>query len=483
MRPAAPLLFTGGFFGGSGASHDLTINYGQPFQVLYDVHNVPGANGALLEISTGGPVPFGTYNPFNNPNGTIRDNNGVDTGSVYFVPVSGTIGFATVNPVSAGLLATLNEVVRVIPTQGGQVAGEGSDVSSVSMNGVLALDGGFVNNGFGVNGNGADGFITSGQQTASGQILTSLETFTQSTNAISKDVETGTNSLFFTNGWGIYGGDLGLFGDSETISPFTTTYNTLHPTAGTVGGSWTPPSPNTLFITEGAANQANDIGAFLAFDTTGASKDNERVYTSNIPSNTFGPIYDVSAPTKGFGSPDYLGIGENTATNTGVLVAGDFNNFCGGPTIETVNLGTGTLGSFTGVGLGVPFGVGVDSTTNKAAVPTVCDNSVGIYNLATDAAVQAHLPGTGNGFYTMADQTAHQFVMTQNVPADFAVNNNAHSVVHVLDENGNLNKSLEDFFFFNSFLTINANNLQVNPSTRQGYVFGPGQQQLEPFHY
>jgi hypothetical protein len=43
--------------------------------------------------------------------------------------------------------------------------------------------------------------------------------------------------------------------------------------------------------------------------------------------------------------------------------------------------------------------------------------------------------------------------------------------------------TLERFFFFNSFLTIGANNLQLNPATRTGWTLGPGQQELETFSY
>jgi hypothetical protein len=43
--------------------------------------------------------------------------------------------------------------------------------------------------------------------------------------------------------------------------------------------------------------------------------------------------------------------------------------------------------------------------------------------------------------------------------------------------------TLERFFFFNSFLTIGANNVQLNPATRTAWTLGPGQQQLAPFGY
>jgi hypothetical protein len=53
----------------------------------------------------------------------------------------------------------------------------------------------------------------------------------------------------------------------------------------------------------------------------------------------------------------------------------------------------------------------------------------------------------------------------------------------VMDEQGNVLANIEQFFFFNTFLTIGANNLQLNPATRSAWTLGPGQQQLEPFTY
>lgn len=479
-RPAAPLLASNG----SAPGHFLEIPYGDSFQVSYNVSNVPGATGAALEISAAGPTAWRIYNPFNNPNGSEKDNNGVDAGSVYYAAGGGVSGTITLNAKTIGLDPTMNHVVRVIPMKGGVAAGEGSDVSTVTMDGVFASDGGFVNNGFGVNGSGLDGFITSGQQTASGQILTSLDTFDQTNNSIVQTVASGSNSVYFTNGWGIYGGDIGLYGLFSESSQLSN-YNLLNTVAaGNVGNAWTPPfSQSTFIISEGAANQANDNAAFIAYDTTGAKNDNYRVFTSQIASNTFSPAYDVSAPLATFGLPSVFGFAEDTATNTGVAIATDFFANCGAPTLITVDLTNGATSSFTGVGTGFPYGIAIDSTTGKAAVPTLCDGTLGIYNLATKTASQVTLPGALNGFYSSADQAHNLFLVEQTTNPDFIHNNNSLSGVLVYDENGNLQKEISKFNLFGVFLTINANNLQVNQSHRKGYLIGPGDQQLAPFGY
>lgn len=90
--------------------------------------------------------------------------------------------------------------------------------------------------------------------------------------------------------------------------------------------------------------------------------------------------------------------------------------------------------------------------------------------------------------YAAVDPKHHLFLVQQTTgPHSFGsyttVNNNGKSVVYVLNEQGDILKKLERFNLYNTFLIIQANNLQVNPLTRTGYIFGPGGQQLEPFKY
>jgi len=479
-RPAAPTLS----YNGSAPGHYLVLPYNGTFQLNYDVRNVPGATGALLEISAAGPTGTGIYNPFNNPNGSIPDHNGIDSGSLYLAPLSGTSGTITLKGLTAKLIPTLNEVVRVIPMKFGGPAGEASDVSSIAMDGVAPSDHGVLNFGFGVNELGNDGFITSNQTTAAGEFLGSVQTFDQTTNSI-VDTVVSNSKILEVPGWGIFGNDLGLF-QTQTYSGnslVSITYNLLNPvTSGTVGVAWTPPEKIVL---EGGPNQINDIGAFFAQDYAAQPNDQYRVFTSKIRDNTFGPVFDVSGPIKNFGLPVYTSFGENTTTNTGVLGGIDFYNICSPPTIVTVDLRTGKLHSMSGVGSGFAKATAIDSATNKVGVPTLCDNSFGIYDLAAKTATKTMLPGgaVGGGYHTAADQKAHQFVVEQPIAPDFYTNNNSLSQVLVLDESGKVLKAEERFNFLNTFSTVNANDLQLNVARRSGYAFGPFQQQLEPFSY
>src|SRR5713101_4832969 len=477
-RPEAPLLAQNG----SKPAHFLEVPYGGSFQLSWDVSGTPGAQGATLEVSAPGPGAFSNENPFNNPNGTQRDQNGADSGSLAFVALPGLKGTATLNAKALGLAPTMTHVVRVLPTRAGAAAGEASEVSTITMDGVLAADGGFANNGFGIDQHGNRGFLTSGQQLANGTITTSLETFDQSTNAISKTVGSQNNALFFTNGWGIWGGGVGLFGLFD-LTTFASPFNLLNVANGTIGAAWTPPSPNTLQIGEGAANQVNDHAVFLAFDFTASGNSTAwRLLTSDITANTFGPLVDLSPTVASMGFPVFSGIGQNTALNQVSTPVADFDNFCGPPTIVTAGLGTGTLSLFAGVTSGFPYGLAVDSITNLAVVPTVCDGIAGIYDLGKKTGFAVNPQGSNN-IYPAIDESRGLIVMDQVVPGDFGLNNNATSSAVVMDEHGNVLSIHEQFFLFNTFLTIGANNLQLNPATRSAYTLGPGQQQLAPFTY
>jgi len=488
-RPPAPLLAQNG----SSPGHFLEVPYGGSFQVSWDVSETENADGATLEISAAGPGTLNNQNPFNNPNGTRRDRNGADTGSIAFIPLRGVKGTTTLNAKALGLSPTMNHVVRVLPTGSGDTAGEAGDlgntaageaseVSSITMDGVLASDGGFANNGFGVDQHGNHGFITSGQQLANGVVATSLDIFDQSTNAILKTVGSQKNALYFTNGWGIWGGGVGLFGLFD-LNTSANAYNLLNMANGAVGPAWTPPSPDTLQIGEGAANQADDHAVFLTYDFSAPSGNQAwRLLTSDIAANTFGPLIDLSPAIASMAVPVYVGIGQNTATNQASTAAIDFTNFCGPPTIVTADLGTGKLSSFSGVTSGFPYGMAVDSTTNVAVVPTICDGLAGIYDLGKKTGIAVNARGSTN-LYPAIDETRGLIVMDQVVPADFGLNNNAMSSAVVMDEQGNVLANFEQFFFFNTFLSIGANNLQLNPATRSAWTLGPGQQQLVPFTY
>jgi hypothetical protein len=473
-RPPAPLFSSNG----SAPAHFIDLPNGGSFQISWDATNVPGANGAILEASAAAPTTRGNYDPFNNPNGSERDQNGLDSGSLYYASLPGTKGTTTISGSVLGLIPTLNSALRVIATHNGSPVGEAGEVSLVSMDGVAASDGGFVNNGYAINDQGNDAFLTSGQQTATGDVLSSVETFDQRTNKVTSTVTSSTNqSLFFTPAWGTYAGDIGLFGAFDLKSG-ASTYNLLNPVAGgTVGTPWTSPDPNLL---EAAQNDSGDTTALLAgVPGPGGSY---HVFSSNLTANTLGPEYDITGPISSFTYGFYNWIVENPATSTAVVAGADLLGNCTPPVIDTINLANGQQVSSTGLGAGYAEGLAVDPATNKAFVLSSCDNGVETYDLATHTGTLTNTGGFLN-LYAAVDQQRKELLITQLEGDDAAYNNNALSNVLVLKEDGTVVKSLEQFNFFNGFLPFESNSLQINSGLHQGYVWGYLTQQLEPFTY
>jgi len=134
-RPGAPLLAPAD--GAAGHQADLTrTNPG--FTVSWDARGVPGATGAALEISAPGPGIYGSYNTFTNPNGTVRDHNGVDTGSVVYRQLAEPSGKLAFNALRLGLATSLGYSVRIFATHDGRAIGQASASSYLELNDGLA---------------------------------------------------------------------------------------------------------------------------------------------------------------------------------------------------------------------------------------------------------------------------------------------------------------------------------------------------------
>ena len=472
-RPASPLFS----INGSASAHYLEVPYGGTFQISWDASTVPNANGAMIEVSAPGPNTRNNYDTFNNPNGSGRDHNGQDSGSVYFAPLPKVKGTATLNGSALNLTPTLNNMARIVATHNGTPIGEAGDVSMLSMDGIAASDGGYVNNGYAINSNGSDAFLTSGQTTASGQTLSSVETFDQTTGRVTGTVASSQSNVYFTPAWGTYGGDTGLYGTYDPASG-NSSYNLLSPVAsGTVGAAWTSPDPDLLQL---AQNPAGTTTAGLA-GPSGAGG-HYHVFGTDIATNTSGPEYDVSGPISGFNYGFYNWIAENPKTNTAVIGGGDLLGNCSAPVIVSINLADGTQTATAGLGAGIAQGLAVDTKTSKAFMLSDCDNGLEAYDLASHTGTLTTIPGFNN-IYVAVDEQHSQLLVTQLQGEDAAINNNALSSVLVLGEDGTLIKRMEQFNFFNGFIPFESSGLQVNPGTRTGYAWGYLLQQLEPFSY
>ncbi|HZC69891.1 MAG TPA: S8 family serine peptidase [Jatrophihabitans sp.] len=474
-QPAVPLVAAGG----SAPAHYAEFPYGGSFNVSFDVRAVSHADGAVIEISAPGPTPFNDYNPFNNPNGSQRDANGHDTGSVAYVRLGASHGTVTLNGGALGLDPTMNHVVRVLATRAGRVIGEASGVSSISMDGVRAADGGNVANGFGVNANGDDGFITSDQLTADGALLGSVETFSQKSAAITSTVVSSGHLYGTLNGGcpGMFHRDVGLYDDVDTAAQ-SDTLRVLNPvTSGGDGGTWTPPGTPICL----AQNQdTNDTAVLTQQD---GSTPTLNVVTSDIAAGTFGTPVDLTPGLDPAALSIAGGIGQDTGLNQALVPVVDAFAPNSPGRLVTVDLGTGQVSSSPSVTDFFASGVAVDSSTHTAVVPS--NDNYGIYDLTGHTATA--ITNGGSGYqHVAADGAHHLFVMQEVAPPDYfgtSPNNNAMSSVVVVDEHGNLVRRVEQFNFFNIFLLDMGSYVQLNPGTGTAFTLAPGGAQLQPFSY
>jgi len=484
VRPPAPVLSVAG----AAPGYLQSVPYGGKFTVSWDVRSVPGATGADLEVSAPGPNDFNSFATFNNPDGTVRDQNGYDSGSVYFQPLAGTKGTTTLSAASAGLYPTMYSQVRVLPvTPAGTAAGEASDVSSVSMNGVAPTDGGATVDGFGVEQDQPAGFVTSNQTNANNQSQSSIETFDQRTQAITHTVRSATASDSYTTlddgGPGIFAGDTGLIQDSTAT---TTRYRLLSPLTK-VGRQWKPPTKNSFI--QPADNQQTATAAFGTWNLGNHGASHAGVFSSDVQAGTFGPVYSVEPVLQSFGLPVVTGIAEDTAANTAVLNVTDFFNTGAPPTFVTVDLATGATQTFAGAGSGVPDGLAIDSGTAMAANPEI--GGVALINLTSDSGTLA----TPGGFvyqHPAANPAARQFLVQEVSPPDANIvtpglgavpNDNALSSEVLLDEQGNVVSRIEQFNFFNVFTSINGQLTQLGSAPGRAYTTGADGFQVQPFSY
>jgi hypothetical protein len=462
-QPAPPALGDG--------THYLEVPYHGSFQLSYDVRDVPRATDAVAEFSAPGPTTQNNYKPFNYPNGSVRDANGHDTGSVAFVPLSGTHGTVTLNGGTLGLDPTMNHVVRILPTRGGVAAGEASGVSTISMDGVLAADGGFANNGFGVDEHGGAGMLTSDQALAGGGTLASVERFDQSSIRPTSTVVSSTTHLYETiDGCaGLFHDGVGLYGDFDPATG-SEAFRTL------AGGAWTPPdSLGNVFCA--AHNQDTDDTAILS------SAGHLQVSTPDIAANTFSQPVDLSPALSGLAAPALNGFAQDTATNQALVSVSDGADTSKPAPLVTADLPSGAVRAIPGVTTGFSSGVAADSVTHRAVVGSF--EGFGVYDLAAGSGTLVQ-PGGSTYEQPAADSTRGLFLVREVAPPDFfggTPNNNAMSAVIVTDEHGTVLRRIEEFNFFRVFLFNMGDYLQLDTSRGTAFTFGPGAQQLFPFSY
>lgn len=482
----APLLASEG--NTSGHYLELPLHAAGPVQVTFDVTRLGRqADGAMLEVSSPGPTPFGSYNLFNNPGGSIRDNNGIDSGSVAFLPLTGVYGTAAFTPEQLHLLPGMYQTVRIIPTLHGVPIGGASDVSTIGEGSINVPNGGSIFN-VGVDPQGKVGYLTVVGGTAPDQPVRTMYTFDQTTDTLLGG-PFNTPAIDLTGIY--YAPSNNLFANGSALIENGSDISTTN-LFDTSSGTFTPFPPPASVPAGSILNivpSLTDSSAVMQ----GMDKSN-RLYFSGI---------DVAA--KSFSDPIYLDSLAPGVTIDNVLAGPAYNSqskvalfatFGGAPvaspdlvgplthaTLTAYDTVSGKAMSFPNPGLGMAWGTAIDSTTNKAAV-LAFDASLSIVDLATGQGTKYQLAGSssefigsgvvdGLGTQLVVDELNHLFLVLQS-EHDNAADNNQINRVLVYDESGNLLEAIP--------VSQGQGTLKISPSQRKGYLL-TGVSSLVPFNY
>ena len=336
--------------------------------------------------------------------------------------------------------------------------------------------------GFDIDQAGDEGVLSEYRDLNNGNVLAAVETFSQTTGRIIK-VITGTRRHDDFVTLGVVGNSVGLVEREHEVSflHIVRTFSLLNPLSlNQVTGRWTPPVGTDHLVTLVSRNQGTSNNAVWAIDVSGNFR--PTVFTSNVAANTFGPVIEVTDPD--FTSGADPGFAYDSGTNQAVLGHATLGNpFIPGK-IATVDMTTGMLTKFTGVGLGDVNGLAVDPATGTACTTTEIDFSVEFYNLATQTGFAQPLPGATNQFFSGADV---EFDSVNNLFLVAQPNSStapSGSSIHVYDVFGNLIESINGLNFSNAFNVIPAH-IALNPGKRIGFVDGPdpGVSQIQSFTY
>ncbi|MBV8645564.1 MAG: hypothetical protein JO225_16795 [Candidatus Eremiobacteraeota bacterium] len=383
-RPPAPLL---SLTRGAPAAHSLDVPYKGTFAVSYDVSNVPGASGAMIEIAAPPPGPFfydsilGVgFNTFRNPNGNALDDDGVVTGSIYHQAVGGTVGSVAIDPSAAGIPVTTTVNVRVIPTNGNSPVAEASDISTVQYHG-LAGNLGVALGGLYMNPSGTDGYLSESSDVGSLQTniaVYTIEPFDLRTGTVASSALTSTTASFAL--YPILQNDAGF--SSAAVDPTVPAYYHAVPFSSGFTSFTFPPgsfAPTTWALVA-AANSTPTRSAFVGIDLVSGAFVASRGDVA-AGSGFSSPVDFTALLPASFDSSALFTFAYDAGSDRGYLLSEDASLDCTGqsPQLVTIDFAAGSAtsrpltvsGGTTGGG---GYQMAIDSVTHVAAVATTCQN-------------------------------------------------------------------------------------------------------------
>lgn len=482
-QPPAPLVSAAGTDLRGRPGYSAQISDGGELEVQWDASDVPGATGAQLEVSAAGPTIAQLRSTFNNPEGTQRDDNGLDTGSVAMLDLPGVSGTTVLTAAELDLYSTMSHGLRILATDsGGAVVGHASPVSTVAMNGVRPRGGGTLQEGYGVDMRTERGYLTATEYELTGPV-SSVQTFDATTMKVT-DVPLSPTSgtLYRALGAGVFGDHTGLVQERSGVPEEPTGHWALPGVGAQPVEEWASPRPGRFTLERAGSDPAVDRGVFLLRDRDDADSGPFRLATGDVRANTFGRIRDVSGPLEGLpAAPEPRAAAYDSAGKNVAALAFSPDPFVD-PVIELVNPHAGEPRVLDMEATGMPMGLDLMGTARKVALTTF-DSRLTVGDVDGGQSTTVLMPDGDLGFWVTADDGNRLFLVAQAGKGDNGVDKNGLSAIHVLDENLELVATLRRFNLYDTPLAPWVNQIQVDPATRTGYFVGPGQAQLAVFSY
>lgn len=314
--------------------------------------------------------------------------------------------------------------------------------------------------GYDVDQNGTEGLLSEFVTLVDGNFLIATETFSQQTGAIIKVIakENNTSSDDFVT-QGIFGNSVGLDAFLHTHINHFLTLNPLDTNKFT--GVWTPPIKNNYELWEISRNQGvPNVAAMQVSFVSGPSY----LFSSNIAANSFGSMISLEPISQDFFIPL---IALDAKANTAVLAQTEICANCT-PEMAEVNLTTGKMREFEGIGVGSAAGLAVDSNTGIACTTTTIDQNVEFYDLAKETGFLVHLPGASSEIQSGQDvevDSIHGLFLVDQYTSTGDINN-PQPRIYVYDEQGNLQNTVGGLLP----IPISGAYIALNPHTRTGFV-------------
>jgi hypothetical protein len=330
--------------------------------------------------------------------------------------------------------------------------------------------------GYDIDQNGSEGLLTEYVPGAGGMDTVAAETFNQLTGKITSIVArmNQTKSDYVT--LGIVGSHVGLV-EFEHVSKLyvdARRYYVIDPlNANKFTGMWRPAllGKNDI-IEEVSANQGMPNNAVFGL------RNDENFYTlvfqTNVAANTFGPLFVITEPIFAYYNSPVMAY---DSRNNQAVLASSTGSPQSVPELATVNLATGAMNEFTGLGLGFVNGIGYDSNTGIACTTTEIDFSVEFYNIAQQTGFIETLPNATNQIQSGAAVAVDPIHKLFLVEQPYTSTGKSGSAIQEYNEAGRFITSINGLQ-----LPVSPTRIALHPSARFGFVL-QGQSELQSFDY